>query len=174
MNCNWDSMPPTKEYFDELFRVSKHQIIWGGNYFDLPPCRCFVVWNKDQPWENFSQAEFAWTSFDMPAKVFTFSNRGGTNEEKKIHPTQKPVQLYDYLLERFAKPGMKILDTHMGSQSSRIATYKFGHDYYGAELDDDYFRTGCYRFEEFRKEREEIEEFGFAKTKLERSNPVLF
>lgn len=173
-NCNWDETPPPPEYFEELFRVSKNQIIWGGNYFDLPPCRCFVVWNKDQPWENFSQAEFAWTSFDMPAKVFTFSNRGGANEEKKIHPTQKPVPLYDYLLERFAKPGMKILDTHMGSQSSRIATYKAGYDYWGAELDDDYFRTGCYRFEEFRKEREEIEEYGFAKTKIERSNPILF
>lgn len=76
-NIDWDSEIPSQEYFDELFRVSKNQIIWGGNYFDLPPTRCFIIWNKNQPWENFSQAEYAWTSFDKPAKLFTYSNRGG-------------------------------------------------------------------------------------------------
>ena len=174
MPCQWDETPPPPEYFKELFRVSKNQIIWGGNYFDLPPCRCFVVWDKKQPWENFSQAEFAWTSFDMPAKVFSFSNKGGANSEVKIHPTQKPVPLYDYLLEKFAKPGMKILDTHMGSQASRIAAYKAGYDYWGAELDADYFRTGCERFESFRTETEEIKQYGYARTELEKENPLLF
>ncbi len=110
----------------------------------------------------------------MPAKVFSFSNKGGANSEVKIHPTQKPVPLYDYLLEKFAKPGMKILDTHMGSQASRIAAYKAGYDYWGAELDADYFRTGCERFESFRTETEEIKQYGYARTELEKENPLLF
>ena len=94
----WDKAP-RKEFFDELKRVSQNQIIWGGNYFDLPPTRCFVCWDKVQPWPNFSQAEYAWTSFDFPAKLFKFDNRTGD----KIHPTQKPVELYAYLLEQFAQ-----------------------------------------------------------------------
>jgi len=139
----WD-IAPTKEYFDELRRVSENQIIWGGNYFDLPPCRCFVCWDKCQPWPNFSQAEFAWTSFDKPAKMFRFDNRC-----KKIHPTQKPIELYAFLLRTFAQEGDRILDTHMGSQSSRIAAYKLGFDYVGCEIDKEYFDQGC---EWFRKE----------------------
>lgn len=95
----WDTSP-TLAFFDELRRVSEHQIIWGGNYFPLPPCRCFVCWDKQQPWPNFSQVEFAWTSFDMPAKLFRFDNR-----VEKIHPTQKPVELYHYLLKTFAHVG---------------------------------------------------------------------
>ena len=136
---DWDNEKPTKEYFDELFRVSKNQIIWGGNYFDLPPTRGFVIWNKNQPWENFSQAEFAWTSFDSPAKLFTFSNRGGNNEETKIHPTQKPTYLYDYCFKHFATEGMKILDTHLGSGSSRISADKFKLDFTGFETNEMYF-----------------------------------
>lgn len=101
----WD-VAPSEEYFAELRRVSKHQIIWGGNYFDLPPCRCFVVWDKQQPWENFSQAEFAWTSFDKPAKLVTIPKSG---REQKIHPTQKPVELYAYILRTFAVGGVKSL-----------------------------------------------------------------
>jgi len=96
----WDKAPE-QEFFDELRRVSEHQIIWGGNYFALPPTRCFVCWNKVQPWPNFSQAEYAWTSFSSPAKMFTFDNRTGD----KIHPTQKPVELYAYLLQQFAPMG---------------------------------------------------------------------
>jgi site-specific DNA-methyltransferase (adenine-specific) len=136
---DWDNEKPTKEYFDQLFRISKNQIIWGGNYFDLPPCRGFIVWNKNQPWENFSQAEFAWTSFDSPAKVFTFSNRGGANSETKIHPTQKPVELYDYCYSRFATEGMKILDTHLGSGSSRISADKSKLDFTAYETNEMYF-----------------------------------
>jgi len=149
MNCDWDCAKPSAEYFDQLLRVSKSQIIWGGNYFDLPPCRGFIIWNKNQPWENFSQAEFAWTSFDSPAKLFTFSNRGGSNEENKIHPTQKAIELYDYCFSRFAKQGMKILDTHLGSGSSRISAYKAGLDFTACELDTEYFNAQDARFKEF-------------------------
>jgi len=84
MNCNWDFEKPTKDYFNELFRVSKNQIIWGGNYFDLPPTRGIAVWNKNQPWDNFSQCELAWTSFDVPAKLLTLSNRGGLIKKLKF------------------------------------------------------------------------------------------
>ena len=98
---DWDKAAPGPEYFAELFRVSKNQIIWGGNYFSLPPTRGIVVWDKVQPWEAFSQVEIAWTSYDVPAKLFRYSNTGGANAEKKIHPTQKPIALYEYLISAF-------------------------------------------------------------------------
>ena len=137
----WDKAPG-KEFFDELFRVSDNVIIWGGNYFDLPPTRCFVCWDKVQPWQNFSQCEYAWTSFDKPAKLFRWDNRRGG----KTHPTQKPVELYAYLLKTFAEKGDVIFDPMMGSQSSRIAAYRLGFDYYGCEIDKEYFDQGCERF----------------------------
>lgn len=96
----WDNAP-SAEFFSELLRVSENAIIWGGNYFALPPTRCFVCWDKVQPWENFSQVEFAWTSFSGPALLFRYDNRTGG----KIHPTQKPVELYAYLLQKFATTG---------------------------------------------------------------------
>lgn len=105
MGCDWDDSPPSQEYFTELFRVSKNQIIWGGNYFNLPPTRGIVCWDKQQPWENFSQWEMAWTSFDCPAKLFSLSNSGARNDEVKIHPTQKPVKLYEWLLTKFGQGG---------------------------------------------------------------------
>ena len=92
----WDKAP-SQEFFEELFRVSQNQIIWGGNYFKLPPSRCFVCWDKVQPWENFSQVEYAWTSFNYPSKLFRYDNRTGD----KIHPTQKPVELYAWVLSVF-------------------------------------------------------------------------
>ena len=137
----WDKAPDA-EFFDELFRVCENVIIWGGNYFDLPPTRCVIAWDKCQPWPNFSQIELAWTSFDYPAKLYKFDNR--TND--KIHPTQKPVDLYAWCLKTFAKPGDRIFDPMMGSQSSRIAAYKMGFDYVGCELDKEYFDKGCERF----------------------------
>lgn len=143
----WD-IRPSKSYFKELFRVSKNQIIWGGNYFPLPPTRCFVCWDKQQVWENFSQCEFAWTSFDKPAKHVTIPNRGGQADRNKFHPTQKPVELYAYLLRVFARPGNRILDTHLGSGSSRIAAYKMGFDFYATEIDKDYFQAQEKRFKE--------------------------
>lgn len=138
----WD-IAPTQEYFDELFRVSKNQIIWGGNYFQLPPTRCVICWDKQQPWENFSQVEIAWTSFNTPAKIFRLSNR----TYKKIHPTQKPVQLYSWIIEKFGGGCNRLLDTHLGSQSSRIAAWNAGLDFYGCEIDKDYYESGCERFE---------------------------
>lgn len=150
-DCSWDRTPPSKEFFDELSRVSENQIIWGGNYFQLPPTRGIVCWDKEQPWENFSQIELAWTSFDMPAKIIRMGSRGGNvsrmRTDKKIHPTQKPVALYAWLLHHYAKSGGVIFDPMMGSQSSRIAAYKMGFDYVGCELNGDYFRSGCRRFD---------------------------
>ena len=131
----WDDAIPDQDYFNELFRVSKNQIIWGGNYFPLPPTRCVICWDKCQPWENFSQIELAWTSFDMPAPLFRFDNRTGG----KIHPTQKPVALYKWLLDKYAKPNDKVLDTHLGSGSIAIACHDYGFYLTACELDKEYF-----------------------------------
>lgn len=146
-SIGWDDAVPSAEYFVELFRVSKNQIIFGGNYFDLPPTRCVVCWDKCQPWENFSQWEMAWTSFDKPAALFSYSNAGGANAEKKIHPTQKPVKLYEWLLSKYAKPGQRILDTHLGSGSSAIAANNMGFEFIGCELDVEYFKSASHRIE---------------------------
>lgn len=137
----WDT-PPREDYFSELFRVSKAQIIWGGNYFALPPCRGFIVWDKLQPWENFSRCEYAWTSLNMPSKLFAYDNRTGN----KIHPTQKPVALYRWIYKNFAKPSDRILDTHLGSGSSRIAAYDAGLDFTGYEINKEYFDKQEQRF----------------------------
>lgn len=145
-DCSWDFSPPPKEYFGELFRVSKNQIIWGGNYFPLPPTRGIIVWDKMQPWENFSQIEMAWTSFDCPAALFKYCNAGGASGTNKIHPTQKPVALYKWIFSKYAKPGDKILDTHLGSGSSRIAAYDAGLDFVGYEIDKEYFDKQEERF----------------------------
>ena len=143
----WDKSP-SKEYFDELFRVSKNQIIFGGNYFDLPPTRGFIVWDKCQPFQSFSACEFAWTSFTVPAKIFRFDNR----TSGKIHPTQKPVELYKWILATFAKSGDSILDTHLGSGSSRIAAYDMGFNFTGTEIDTEYFNAQEVRFNEYRQQ----------------------
>lgn len=145
MNCDWDREPPKKEYFDELFRVSKSQIIWGGNYFELPPTRCIIVWDKVQCLDNFSHFELAWTSFDYPAAMFRQSNSGGS--EKRIHPTQKPVALYKWLVTKYAKRGDKILDTHVGSASSLEAFHQLGYKSVGFELDKDYYAAAKKRLE---------------------------
>ena len=141
----WDNEVPGPEYFDRLFFLSWNQIIWGGNYFDLRPTRCVLCWDKCQPWENFSQWEMAWTSFDKPAALFRFSNTGGANSETKIHPTQKPIELYKWLLSRFSKPGDTVLDTHMGSGSSVVAALDRGHKITAYEKNPDYFAAACDR-----------------------------
>lgn len=143
MRSDWDANPPKAEYFEELFRVSKSQVIWGGNYFPLPPTRCVVCWDKQQPWENFSQWEMAWTSYDRPAAIFRLQN--GALQPGKIHPTQKPVKLYKWLLSKFAQPGQRILDTHLGSGSSAIACSEFGAHLTGCEIDLGYFESACAR-----------------------------
>jgi len=139
----WDKAPPP-EYFEQLFRVSKEQIIWGGNYFDLPPTRCVIAWDKVQPWEKFSAWEMGWTSFNKPAPLFKFDNRRGG----KIHPTQKPIELYKWQLQKFAKEGDKILDTHLGSGSIACACYDLGFDLDAWELDKDYFEKTMERYTE--------------------------
>jgi len=143
----WDTAPG-QEYFDELFRVSRNQIIWGGNYFSLPPTRCFLVWRKLTITENFSMAmcEYAWTSFNDNAKVFECAPQG-TAEEKRFHPTQKPVKLYSWILSRYAKEGDRILDTHVGSASSLIACWRAGLEYTGFEIDQDYYKNASKRLE---------------------------
>ena len=140
---HWD-IAPEQEYFDELARVSKNQIIWGGNYFDLPPTRCFLVWRKLTISENFTMAmcEYAWTSFNDNAKVFEYAPQG----KDRFHPTQKPVALYTWIFNRYAKPGDKILDTHLGSGSSRIAAYDAGLNFVGCEIDKEYFEKQEERF----------------------------
>lgn len=143
LDAGWDDAIPEPEYFAELFRVSKDQIIWGGNYFDLPPTRCVICWDKCQPWENFSQWEMAWTSFDSPAPLYRFDNRTGG----KIHPTQKPYDLYMWALNKYAKPGQRILDTHLGSGSSAIAAHYSGFEFVGMELDAGYYSAAVSRFE---------------------------
>ena len=151
MDCEWDYTRPGPEYFKELFRVSKNQIIWGGNYFPLPPTRGIIVWDKMQPWENFSQVEIAWTSYDRPAAHFRYSTTGGPNDDKKIHPTQKPIELYMYLLDRYAEEGYKILDTHVGSASSLIACNYKGYRYVGFELSEGYYKASCERIERHKR-----------------------
>ena len=145
---SWDNEKPSPEYFKELMRVSKNQIIWGGNYFDLRPTRCVICWDKKQAWENFSQWEMAWTSFDKPAALFSYSNTGGINKEIKIHPTQKPVKLYAWLIKRFGEGVTSILDTHLGSASSAIAAKNWGGSFVGCELDIGYYNDACKRFKE--------------------------
>ena len=141
----WD-VAPKQEYFDELFRVSRSQIIWGGNYFNLPPTRCFLVWRKTNvPLEGFSMAsaEYAWTSFNGNAMVFEFS---AVSQVGRFHPTQKPPELYRWIYKHFAHEGDKILDTHLGSGSSRIAAYDAGLDFVGYEIDETCFRLQEERF----------------------------
>ncbi len=165
MNCSWDKERPSVEYFQELFRVSKNQIIFGYNYFSdmLPPCRGFIAWDKRQPWENFSQVELAWTSFDTPSKIVHISNTGGNNMEKKIHPTQKPITLYKYILGRYAKAGDIILDTHVGSASSLIACHRLGYKYVGFELDELYYNCAKERLD---KEIQEKSMKDFIKSRI--------
>lgn len=145
------------EYFIELMRVSKNQIIWGGNYFidHLRSTRSMIVWDKHTRDTQWADAELAWTSFTNSVKIFDFAWNGMIqgdmkNKEVRIHENQKPVALYKWTFKNYAKPGDKILDTHVGSQSSRIASWDMGFDFYGTELDFDYFNDGNRRFENHR------------------------
>jgi site-specific DNA-methyltransferase (adenine-specific) len=160
----WDNERPSIEYFKELFRVSKNQIVFGGNYFaDLfPASSCWIVWDKVNGESDFADCELAWTSFKSAVRQFRFMWSGfcqgksiteghinqGNKElcERRLHPTQKPIKLYKWLLKNYAKEGDKILDTHLGSQSSRIAAFDGGFDFTGYELDKDYFEAGNKRF----------------------------
>lgn len=151
----WDSKPPDDTYFKELFRVSKNQIIWGANHFisKIPvDSSCWIVWDKQNGDTDFADCELAWTSFKTAVRQFTFRWAGMLqgnmkNKEIRIHPTQKPVALYTWLLNNYAKKGDKILDTHCGSASSLIACHKLGFQYWGFELDPDYYAIATARLE---------------------------
>jgi site-specific DNA-methyltransferase (adenine-specific) len=146
-----DKSIPNENYFNELNRVSKNQIIWGGNFMTkyLEPSSCWILWDKGFSEEvTFGQFELAWTSFTTTHKKFDRS----PNQNNRIHPTQKPVKLYRWLLQNYAKEGDKILDTHLGSGSSRIACDMEGFDFYGCELDQDYFEAHQKRWTEYKKQ----------------------
>jgi len=147
---DWDNTIPTAEYFAELFRVSKNQIIWGGNYFieHLKNTRCFIVWNKENGTNNMADCELAWTSFETSVRMYSghiFKGIGNSNYVT-IHPTQKPIKLYEWIFNRYASEGDLILDTHLGSGSSRIAAHKAGLDFVGFEIDREYYTSSNKRF----------------------------
>ena len=135
---------PTQEYFDELFRISKNQIIWGGNYFInmLYPTRCFLIWDKKARMPTLADCEMAWTSFDKNAKIFTHVRNTG---EKRVHICQKPIALYEWILRNYAKEGDRIIDTHLGSGSSAIASHKLGFEFVGLEINETYFENAIKR-----------------------------
>ena len=148
----WDNEIPNELYFNELKRVSKEQVIWGGNYFELPPTRCFLIWDKKQPeGVSFASCELAWTSFNQSAK--TFYQRPQNADNVRIHPTQKPVKLYEWILMNYAKEGDKILDTHRGSASLDIACHNLGFDLVTCELDTDYFNEGNKRLKQHQNQQ---------------------
>ena len=149
---DWDNQIPEEAYFNELFRVSKNQIIWGGNYFPLPLTKSWIFWDKNVPeGVSFADGELAWTSFDktlVKAKI-DYSGFQGMDNGGKIHPTQKPVRLYDWIYMKYAKQGDLILDTHVGSGSSRISAHKAGLIYIGTEIDEEYYEKQEARFKNF-------------------------
>ena len=145
---DWDNCPPDASYFFELERISKNRIIWGGNYFidNLSSTRCFLVWDKNNGTNPMADCELAWTSFGTSVRKFTRSHIDDHNEGvKRIHPTQKPVKLYEWILANYAKPGQRILDTHLGSGSSAIACNNLNYEIVGCELDADYYKAACQR-----------------------------
>lgn len=142
--ADWDKAAPDEEYFLELFRVSKNQVIWGGNYFVLPPSRYFCIWDKGEGMKgrSFAECEYAWVS-NGGTRIF----KKDPVQRSRIHPTQKPVKLYEWLLSNYAKEGDRILDTHLGSGSSAIAAHYGGFDFVGIELDEDYYKAAKERFD---------------------------
>lgn len=150
-DSDWDSSIPSEEYFKELFRVSKNQIIWGGNYMTefLPPSMGWIIWDKGQRGFSLADGEMAWTSFNKAMRIFEFSRasciKSNNTALEKFHPTAKPYELYKYCLEKYAKPGDKILDTHLGSGSIAIACHDYGYDLTACELDKDYYEAAMRR-----------------------------
>ena len=154
-DTDWDNETPNAEYWQELFRVSKNQIVWGGNYFTdyLPPSMGWIMWDKGQRDFSLADGELAWTSFNKALRIFEMS-RGkalAKNNEQggRFHPTQKPEMLYSWILQNYAKAGDLILDTHLGSGSSRIAAYKGGFNFVGFEINEHYYEKQEKRFKDF-------------------------
>ena len=153
-NNNWDNETPNKKYFEELKRVSKNQIIWGGNYFldNLNNTRCFLIWDKQiGECTSFASSELAWTSFDKSTK--TFYEHPAKYGKDKIHPTQKPIKLYEWTLINYAEEGDKILDTHLGSGSIAIACHNLGYDLTACELDKEYYEAAIKRIEQHKAQQ---------------------
>jgi site-specific DNA-methyltransferase (adenine-specific) len=153
LQTEWDSDIPSAEYFEHLQRVSKYQVIWGGNYFldHLGQTRCMLIWDKHNGTNPLADAEIAWTNLDRPVRKFTmhhFSSGYGT----KIHPTQKPVRLYEWILQTFAKPTDRILDTHLGSGSIAVACHNTGHSLDAYEIDAEYFAAAQARLHEHQRQ----------------------
>ena len=153
---DWDNTKPNAEYWKELFRVSKNAIVWGGNYFidNLWPSSCILIWDKDNGDNNFADCELAWTTFNTAVRKYKHKWQGMLQQnmkekELRIHPTQKPVALYKWLLLNYAKKGDRILDTHGGSFSSAIACWQLNFEYVGIEIDEEYFDNGVKRLKEF-------------------------
>ena len=144
---------PTKEYWNELFRVSKNQIVWGANNFIMPPSEYFLIWNKKQTVDNFATAEYAWVSMGLkkPAKMFDYGIHKH-NHTDKIHPTQKPIPLYEFILMNYAKEGDKILDTHLGSGSIALACHNLKYDLTACELDKDYYEAAMLRLKQHQQQ----------------------
>ena len=145
---DWDNEIPSNEYFSELKRVSKNQIIWGGNYFPLSKYRCFIVWDKMTYIPTMSQVELAYTSFDSPARYVKINS----TQLNRFHPTQKPVSLYMWILDNYATKGDKILDTHLGSGSIAIACHDMRFSLDGFELDPDYYAAACQRLKQHQRQ----------------------
>jgi len=144
---DWDKAIPSEEYFNEIFRVSKNQIIWGGNYFSLPLNNNWIIWDKLNPNLSFSEAELAWCSINKNVRIFKRYSAIDDDDGKKQHPTQKPIQLYKYCLEKYAKQGDKILDTHLGSGSIAIACHDYGFELTACELDKEYYEKAIKRIQ---------------------------
>ena len=146
----WDNSPPTKEYFEEIMRISKNQIIFGGNFFVLPPSSCWIVWDKDNGGNNFADAELAWTSFKTAIRKIRWRWNGLLQEdmmhkEERVHPTQKPVKLFEWIIKNYAKEGDTICDPFFGSGSCLVAAVRMGHPFIGFEKEPSYFEKAQIR-----------------------------
>lgn len=150
---DWDSAVPDDEYFEELFRVSREQIIWGGNYFKLPLNNNWIIWDKKNPNLSFSEAELAWCSINKNVRIFQRLSTLPDYDGKKKHPTQKPIKLYEWLLMKYANENDKILDTHLGSGSIAIACHNLGYELTGCELDKDYYEAAMKRIEQHKQQQ---------------------
>jgi len=149
----WDDAIPSKEYFKELLRVSKNQIVWGGNYFaeHLGNFRCFVYWDKTIHGNSYSDGELAWTSFDRPSRYFR-QNIATITSEGRIHPTQKSIKIYEFIIDEFCNEGQKILDTHLGSGSIALACHNLGYSLTACELDKDYYDAAMKRLKQHQQQ----------------------
>ena len=167
----WNTKP-SRKYFKELFRVSKNQIIFGANNFILPYTEYFIVWDKQQTVDNFASAEYAWTNVKKPAKIFQYSIHKHNQNKSEIHPTEKPIKLYEWLLTNYAKPNDLILDTHVGSASSLIACENLGFKYIASELDKDYYSESLKRLQNHLSQGKLFQRVGRDEIRLEQ--PSMF